>query len=112
MHFPDGRSLPLFACRSSKIAFARGVHGTSTPSAAMLTSHLPLVVCQIPERSGWPSRVRGAGAFRLGFPSAVRGMFGVGYPIHCAAAESDTALAHARTAAAHTRTTRLNGMRN
>src|SRR5215471_16936944 len=91
MHFPDGRSFLLLACRSSKIVFARDVHGTSTPSAAMSTSHFPLVVIQMPDRSGWrPSGVRGVGAFRFGLPSAVRGMFGVGNPIHCAAAVADS----------------------
>src|SRR5215467_15568394 len=90
MHFPDGRSFPLLACRSSKIVFARDVHGTSTPSAAMSTSHFPLVVIQMPDRSGWrPSGVLGAGALRFGLPSAVLGMFGVGNPIHCAAAVAD-----------------------
>src|SRR5215813_1885737 len=98
MHFPDGRSFPLFAWRSSKIALARGVQGTSTPSAAISTSHLPLLVCQMPERSGWrPSGVLGAGALRFGLPSAVRGMFGVGNPIHCAAAVADRSAQAAAT---------------
>src|SRR5262245_18758072 len=78
MHRPDGRSFPLFACRSSNIAFAAGVHGTLMPSAAMFTSHLPVVVTQMPERSGCPSGAFGAGAFRFGWPFASRGMPGVG----------------------------------
>ena len=32
----------------------------------------------VPEKSGWPSRVRGAGADRFALPSLVRGMPGVG----------------------------------
>src|SRR5580658_5352502 len=38
----------------------------------------------IPDRSGFPSAVRGAGAARLGFPSAVCGTLGVAYPSHWA----------------------------
>src|SRR6185369_2323754 len=37
-----------------------------------------------PEKSGLPSGARGAGAARLAFPSAVRGMFFVGYRSHWA----------------------------
>src|SRR5439155_1013431 len=39
---------------------------------------------QIPERSGLPSGVRGAGAVRFGFPSGIRGTPAVGYFSHCA----------------------------
>src|SRR5215469_7793525 len=45
----------------------------------------------IPEKSGFPSGRRGAGALRLGFPSGVRGTLGVGYPSHWA--ESTTGAA-------------------
>src|ERR1051325_12252317 len=38
----------------------------------------------MPEKSTLPSGVRGAGAVRFGFPSAVRGTPGVGYGGHCA----------------------------
>src|SRR6266850_41375 len=41
---------------------------------------------QMPDRSGLPSAVRGAGATRLGVPSARRGVPGVGYLSHWAAA--------------------------
>ena len=34
--------------------------------------------CQIPDRSGLPFAARGAGAFKLGLPSLVRGVPGVG----------------------------------
>ena len=42
---------------------------------------------QMPEKSTLPSAVRGAGASRFGFPSAVRGTPGVGYDGHCAPIE-------------------------
>ena len=49
----------------------------------------------MPEKSTFPSGVRGAGASRIGLPSAVRGTPGVGYDGHCALNEADMA---ARTA--------------
>src|SRR6188474_3824875 len=75
------------------MACAAGRIGISTPSAPMSASSLVFVVCQIPERSGLPSAVRGAGAERFGRPSGKRGIPGVGYLIHCA----DTAFETART---------------
>src|SRR5437762_3525291 len=63
-------------------------HGWTSPgfrSAATLRSYLSEILCHIPDRSGLPSAVRGAGAVRFGLPSAVRGMPGVGYVNHCAA---------------------------
>src|SRR5437879_12649015 len=54
-------------------------------SAATLRSYLSEILCHMPERSGLPSAVRGAGAVRFGLPSAVRGMPGVGWFSHCAA---------------------------
>src|SRR5579859_7477182 len=47
---------------------------------------------QSPERSGLPSAVFGAGAVRLGLPSAVRGIPEVLRCSHCAGA--DTGIAH------------------
>src|ERR1700694_13207 len=44
-------------------------------------------VCQTPERSGLPSEERGAGAVRLGLPSRMRGVPGVGKFNHCACAQ-------------------------
>src|SRR5207302_11252362 len=41
---------------------------------------------QIPLRSEWPSKARGAGALRLGLPSLVRGVPGKGSLIHWACA--------------------------
>src|SRR5881397_3746325 len=43
-------------------------------------------ICQIPERSGLPSDVRGAGASRLGCPLGNLGTLGVGRDGHCARA--------------------------
>src|SRR5690242_7050431 len=40
----------------------------------------------MPERSGLPSGALGTGAVRLGLPSEVRGIPGVGWLIHCALA--------------------------
>src|SRR5262249_4730603 len=51
----------------------------------MLRSYLREILCQIPDRSGLPSVVRGAGAVRSGLRSAVRGMLGVGWSTHCPA---------------------------
>ena len=52
---------------------------------------------QIPERSGLPSGVRGAGAVRSGFPSAVFGTPAVARAGHCAKSPED---ADARSIAA------------
>src|ERR1700736_3113414 len=46
---------------------------------------------QRPERSGLPSGVLGAGAVRLGLPSAVRGIPGVLRCSHCAGAATGVA---------------------
>src|ERR1051325_5664008 len=46
-------------------------------------------VSQIPERSGLPSAIRGAGAVRLGLPSASLGIPAVGYFSHCAPIGTD-----------------------
>src|SRR5258705_13638328 len=64
--------------------------GTSTPSAARFSRYLVLNpgALQIPEKSGLPSRVLGAGADRSAFPFLVRGIPGAGWLIHCAAAGS------------------------
>src|SRR5438132_14411445 len=64
----------------------------------MLRSYLSEILCHIPDRSGLPSAVRGAGAARFGLPSAVRGMPGVGCFNHCAPSgvvKADTRIAKA-----------------
>src|SRR6266849_5897946 len=45
---------------------------------------------QMPERSGLPSAVFGAGAERFGLPSGKRGTPGVAKLIHCAAAGAES----------------------
>src|SRR5262245_39109827 len=57
----------------------------------------PKRISQIPEKSTLPSDVRGAGASRLGFPSTVRGMPGVGYDGHCASSDGASATHPATT---------------
>src|SRR5207244_10739740 len=52
---------------------------------------------QIPERSGLPSGVLGAGAERFGFPSRVRGIPGVGWRSHCAKSETLVEIKIAKT---------------
>src|SRR5437016_14042879 len=52
----------------------------------MLTAYLLPLGSQIPDRSGWPSGNRGAGAERFGLPSGARGIAGAGTFTHCACA--------------------------
>src|SRR6267143_4569598 len=51
----------------------------------------------IPERSGFPSAVLGAGAPRFGVPAGVLGIPAVGYFIHCAASGAQIAIATLKT---------------
>src|SRR5881409_2149348 len=75
-------------CRSSARCRTKdSAQGWISPgfrSAATLRSYFSELLCQIPDKSGLPSAVRGAGAARFGLPSALRGMPGVGYFSHCA----------------------------
>src|SRR5262245_1002747 len=50
---------------------------------------------QIPDKSGFPSGVRGAGADRLALPSGVRGTLALGCAGHCAESTSGTAMRNA-----------------
>ena len=56
------------------------------PSAARFARYFWLGACQMPEKSGLPSAVLGAGAFRFALPSGRRGIPGVGRFNHCACA--------------------------
>jgi hypothetical protein len=47
----------------------------------------------LPEKSGLPSAVRGAGAVKSGLPSAVLGTPAVGYGGHCAEGDGEMAAA-------------------
>src|SRR2546426_3670065 len=60
------------SARSSTSALAQGINGTSPGlrSAAMSRMYLAPPDSQTPDRSGWPSGDRGAGAERLGLPQA------------------------------------------
>src|SRR5436190_23953477 len=64
------------SARSSTSALAQGINGTSPGlrSAAMSRMYLAPPDSQTPDRSGWPSADRGAGAEWLGLPS---GLFGI-----------------------------------
>src|SRR5437867_1147544 len=58
-----------------------------------------LSAIQTPDRSGWPSAARGAGAFRSTAPDARRGTPGVRMRNHWAAAGADSTKRAAETAA-------------
>src|SRR5581483_5213141 len=60
--------------------------GASVPSGTRFSFQLELSACQIPDKSGLPSDVRGDAAFKFGFPSGVRGVPGSRTENHCAAA--------------------------
>jgi hypothetical protein len=69
--------------------------GLDNPSVRRFGS----AVIQIPEKSGLPSAIRGAGADMFTLPSAFRGIPGDGYLNHWAETEADArALAMTRTA--------------
>ena len=74
--------------RSAASAAAQGCIGSSFGfrSAARLIRYLAEAICQMPEKSGWPSGRWGAGAVRSTLPSLVRGMPAVGSFVHCAGA--------------------------
>jgi hypothetical protein len=52
----------------------------------------------MPEKSGLPSAVRGAGAFMSGLPSRVLGTPAVGYVTHCAYREAGSTTRDATSA--------------
>src|SRR5437899_1713170 len=61
------------------------------PDAVTNAAAAPRGFCQIPERSGLPSGVLGAGALTSGCPLAVFAIRGVGYAAHCADSDVDVA---------------------
>src|SRR5438552_13583138 len=73
------------SARSATSVLAQGINGTSPGlrSAAMSRMYLALPDSQTPDRSGWPSGARGAGAERLGLPSSPLGIPPVGTFTHC-----------------------------
>src|SRR5438093_1943194 len=72
------------SARSSTSALAQGINGTSPDlrSAAISTMYLALPDSQTPDRSGWPSGDRGAGAERLALRPAPFGIPGSGLSSH------------------------------
>src|SRR5439155_8475044 len=89
------------ACRESAIFSMQ-----SLPSRRLGGHGSGLSASQMPEKSGFPSRVRGAGALRFGAPEARRGTPGVSILNHCAdtgavSSASTPAIAAARVMARH-----------
>src|SRR5580704_5346468 len=72
--------------RSLVSAAAQGCIGTSPGfrSAARFCKYFGPGAIQIPDRSAFPSGLRGAGAVRFGLPSLVRGIVLSGSFNHCA----------------------------
>src|SRR6516162_9773421 len=65
------------------LAFAAACVG-ALPDCASKFAAAPRAFCQMPDRSGLPSAVRGGGAVRSGFPSAFFGILAAGYGGHWA----------------------------
>src|SRR5213078_367143 len=84
-HWIPGESFCRSSARCRTKDSAQGWISPGFRSAATLRSYFSELLCQIPDKSGLPSAVRGAGAARFGLPFGVRGMPGVGYFSHCAA---------------------------
>src|SRR5688572_24798509 len=98
-----GSSFDCVARRSLKIFLPSALNGMVSPFlTACARSNTARDACQIPERSGLPSAVFGAGALRFGEPSGSRGIPGVLYPCHCANAEPVTRHTHKAPIAVHT----------
>src|SRR3984893_13221235 len=86
-HGCSGRPSLTFAPTSRKVVTGgptenEGAGPASVPPPAGPSCPSPRI--QIPERSGLPSAVRGAGAVKSGLPSGVLGTPAVGYVGHCA----------------------------
>src|SRR6516162_6164078 len=73
----DGWPFARFSVGALERDAAQGNIGTSATSARSVRWLLSAAT-QIPDRSGLPSAVFGAGAESFGFPSGVRGIPGVG----------------------------------
>src|SRR5271170_107273 len=90
--FASGSSLEWEpSVRWSYRALAQGWKGTSPGfrSTAISRTYRLALGSQMPERSGWPSGLRGAGAERLAFP--LEGRF-----FHCAASGRENRIAAAK----------------
>src|SRR5215472_3838065 len=97
--FVPGLSRPRFAKERVTFSMAQGWTSVGLRSAAIFIKYLPALTPHTPDKSGFPSAVRGAGAFRFGLPSAVRGMPGGGVVIHCAGAGAEIRPKNTATAA-------------
>src|SRR5215831_9458988 len=97
-----GLSRPRFAKERLTFSMAQGRTSVGLRSAAIFIRYLPALMPQTPDKSGFPSEVRGAGAFRFGLPSGVRGVPGVGYAIHWAQAGTEMRPRNRATAASRT----------
>src|SRR5579863_2327709 len=105
-HLSEGLPAPRLCMRRRKSASASGCMEIPPPPATKFPTSkkfrsrtsvsdgvrlawLPFsggVLAQMPDRSGFPSRVLGAGADRFALPSLRRGVPGAGYLIHWAIA--------------------------
>src|SRR4051812_29659586 len=116
MHREFGSSRRLSAVRCFVTAAAHGRNGSPPFSAHPMSTNSWLTTMslqpsrghgrlssgfQMPDRSGLPSAVRGAGAARSTAPAVVLGTPAVGYFTHCA--DSGTAVAITTAAAASAR---------
>src|SRR5438876_10755738 len=72
------KPLPRSSSRCWSTASAHGMMSPGARSAAMLRAYFGERRFHKPEKSGFPSAVRGAGADRFGLPSAVLGIALVG----------------------------------
>src|SRR5205814_4224060 len=90
-----------------RICAPSGIQSSTLKFPSSLSCFVGLTRRQMPERSGLPSAVRGAGAVRFGLPSAVRGVRGTLTVIHCA----DTEAVSSRQAAKHPKQERMPEMR-
>src|SRR5688572_17897292 len=84
---PSGNPAPM-----SKNVAMGGVPGGAGSGLAAVPPPWPRSLTQIPDRSGLPSAVLGAGPSSIGTPLAVRGTPGVGYFGHCAESGGDRAI--------------------
>src|SRR4029434_8739234 len=78
-------------CRSAAQGWNGSPPGTPVPAP-------PALIIQIPDKSAFPSAVRGAGAVRLGLPSAPFGT-PTGWSGHCATKGEVNAVTNATNAA-------------
>src|SRR5688572_5213332 len=98
-HGVSGRPPGMLRPMSTKVA-SGGASAVSDVSAGPPRRPLGGTrLSHVPDKSGLPFGMRGAGASRFGRPSAVRGMSGVRWIGHCADAEADrtTARTDAKT---------------